>query len=55
MKKISNDEDMFLIESKKQIFITEWMKLNRCKRHLADAPGDKRDYGWKKIEKSREE
>lgn len=29
------------------------MKLNRCKRHLADAPGDKRQ--WIKKDKRREE
>lgn len=46
---------LFMIEYvvKKKSFIIEWMKLNRCKRHLADAPGDKRQ--WMRKDRSREE
>lgn len=42
-KKREWQEHFYYLLSKDSYFI-EWMKLNRCKRHLADAPGDKRQW-----------
>lgn len=42
-KKRISGRDIFVIEAK-TLLLNGWMKLNRCKRHLADAPGDKRPW-----------